>query len=290
MKVFQSINEMQAWSLASRRKGKTIAFVPTMGGLHEGHATLLRQGKKTADRLVLSLFVNPIQFGPKEDFKNYPRPVEKDLKQAKNCGVDVVFLPTAEIIYPKNFQTFVHLENLTKRLCGLKRPGHFRGVATVVLKLFHIVQPDIALFGKKDYQQLRVIEQMVADLNLQVQIVPIDIVREKDGLAMSSRNHYLSPSERKIAVRLSQGLQEIQKWIDGGEIAPPKLENRFIDFLTKEKKITIDYVTICDPITLEPLKKLKSDSLLAIACFVGQTRLIDNVILKRKNIKNNFSN
>lgn len=280
MKIFKTVTEMQAWSSSEKRENRDIAFVPTMGALHEGHLELLRRGKEAADRLVLSLFVNPTQFGPREDLDSYPRTLKNDLQKAEAAGVDAVFLPSSEEMYPRGFQTFIQLENLPNHLCGIKRPGHFRGVTTVVLKLFMAVNPDVALFGKKDYQQFRVIQQMTADLRLPIRILPVDIVREKDGLAMSSRNLNLSPEEREATPRIFQSLVATQRWIDEGERKPGHLESRLIRTLTLDPKITVDYVAICDPQTLEPLKKLKPESLLAIACFVGQTRLIDNVLLK----------
>ena len=284
MNIFNTVAEMQEGSTAVRRSGKTIAFVPTMGALHAGHASLLQRGRSEADHLVLSIFVNPTQFGKNEDLEKYPRTFDSDLKIAEDCGVDVVFAPTAGEIYPRGFQTFVQLKNLPNSLCGIKRPGHFCGVTTIVLKLFHIVQPDIALFGRKDYQQLRLIEQMTADLHLPIRILPCDIVRESDGLAISSRNCYLSAVERETAVRVSQSLKAVQTWIHEGDMDTHSLENRLIRFLSDDGKITVDYATLCDPETLEPLKRLKKKSLLAIACFIGKTRLIDNGILNLKEI------
>lgn len=271
---------MKEWSLAAKKAGGKIAFVPTMGALHEGHCSLLREGRKLADNLVLSLFVNPAQFGPDEDFKKYPRDLEGDLAKAKACGVDAVFVPIAEEIYPEGSRTFVEVGVLGDLLCGASRPGHFRGVATVVLKLFNIVQPDIALFGQKDFQQLRVIEQMVADLNLPVQIVGMPIVREPDGLAMSSRNRYLSPEERKAALALPASLAHAQKLVGRGMRDPVEIVRSVRRFLEEAGPVRIDSVSLCDPKTLRPLSEARLPALLAIACLVGKTRLIDNCLLR----------
>lgn len=270
---------MQKWSWSQRSQGSTIAFVPTMGALHEGHCSLLREGRRSADKLVLSIFVNPTQFGLNEDLEKYPRDEKSDFEKAKECGVDVIFYPDPQTIYPKGYQTLVNVEALSKSLCGASRPGHFRGVATVVLKLFNIVQPTVAFFGEKDFQQLRVIQQMVSDLNLPVAIKPMPIVREKDGLAMSSRNKYLSPEERKTALAISSSLQKAKALVAQGEHNPKIILNTVVATLTESKKIQIDYVSLCNPQTLEELTTLKLPALLAVACFVGKTRLIDNCIL-----------
>ncbi|HWU40139.1 MAG TPA: pantoate--beta-alanine ligase, partial [Candidatus Acidoferrum sp.] len=210
MKIISAIDEMQQTALGLKRQGKTIAFVPTMGYLHEGHASLLREGRTRGDVLVLSIFVNPIQFGQNEDLDSYPRDRERDCRTAEACGVDIVFFPTSAGMYPPGFQTGVAVRELSQSLCGASRPGHFDGVATVVTKLLNIVQPDVALFGCKDYQQLAVIRCMAADLNLPVQVVGMPIVREADGLAMSSRNSYLSPTERQAALCLSRALVRVR--------------------------------------------------------------------------------
>ena len=267
---------MQQWSLAQRAAAQSIAFVPTMGALHEGHLSLLREGKKRASRLVLSLFVNPTQFGPNEDFSKYPRTLESDLEMARQCGVDSVFFPTPQTMYPAGTETFVEVGPLADLLCGKSRPGHFRGVATVVLKLFQIVQPQVALFGLKDYQQFKIIERMTVDFNLPIEIVGMPIVREQDGLAMSSRNRYLSETERKRALHIPRTLVQAQTWAKSFSAQ---------DLTAKVRQVlephcdTIDYILLCDPKTLQPLDTLKTPALLAVACFVGKTRLIDNVIL-----------
>lgn len=279
MIIFKSPQEMSQWSLEVRRQGQTIAFVPTMGALHEGHLNLLREAKKSADKLVLSLFVNPAQFGPREDFERYPRDEDGDLNKARALGVDAFFMPEVSEIYPAGFETFVEVEEISKPLCGQRRPGHFRGVATIVLKLFNIVQPDVALFGEKDFQQLQVIQKMVRDLNLKIQIKPVPTVREKDGLAMSSRNAYLSAEERKEALKLPMALQKAKEMAANSAKDPKEILKIVVATLEESKKITIDYISLCDLETLEELTELKLPALLAIACFVGKTRLIDNCIL-----------
>ena len=271
---------MQEWALKRKEHGEKIALVPTMGALHEGHLSLLREGKRLADHLVLSIFVNPLQFGPAEDFKKYPKVLEKDLNKAAECGVDIVFYPKSQDIYPKDFQTSLVLGALSKPLCGATRPGHFPGVATVVLKLFNIVQPNVALFGQKDYQQLRIIQQMVKDLNLPVEIKPMPIVREDDGLAMSSRNRYLKPDERQAALAVSLSLAKAQSLVDQGEKNVEALLKTVQATLEETKRIKVEYALLCDPKTLEPLKTLKLPALLAVACRVGETRLIDNCVLR----------
>lgn len=279
MNVVTTSKEMQAWALAAKKAGEQIAFVPTMGALHEGHCSLLREGRKLTSKLVLSIFVNPTQFEPNEDLSKYPRNLEGDLAKAKACGIDVVFLPSSHEIYPEGYKTSVHVEGFSDLLCGKSRPGHFQGVATVVLKLFNIVQPDIAFFGQKDFQQLRVIEQMVQDLNLPVQIVGMPIVREADGLAMSSRNQYLSPEERKTALALSASLSLSEELIKQGVRDSQKILQDVRHLLEESGKIRIDYISLCDPKTLQEQETLSLPALLALACFVGSTRLIDNRVL-----------
>jgi pantoate--beta-alanine ligase len=262
-----------------RLKGKTIAFVPTMGFLHEGHLMLLREGKKRCDELVLSIFVNPTQFGPIEDLEKYPRDLERDLKMAEKEGVDLVFNPGIEDMYGKEFQTYVNLEKLPNHLCGLSRPVFFRGVATVVAKLFNIVKPHVALFGEKDYQQLAVIRQMVRDLNFDIEIIGVPTVREPDGLAMSSRNTYLSTSERPAALSLYKSLQNAKESVQNKETDAKKIINGAIQIITSFPETEIDYVRICNPETLEDVSVIKGTVLMALAVKVGKTRLIDNMIL-----------
>ncbi len=280
MEIFKTAEEMQEWSKARRKKGATIALVPTMGALHEGHLSLIREAKHRADTLVCSIYVNPAQFGPGEDLSRYPRDIENDLKKIRELKTDAVFLPTDEVMYPKGYQTYVTVEEATKYLCGASRPGHFRGVATVVLKLFNIVMPGVAIFGEKDYQQLVVVHRMVKDLNLPVEIVGLPTVREKDGLAMSSRNKYLSAEDRKAALSISQSLAKAEVMVRKENRDLKEIIKAVRDTLFAAKKVHIDYVKICDPETLEDLKSFRLPALLAIAVFVGPTRLIDNRLLK----------
>lgn len=281
MKIITIVDDMQVWAKAARRNEQHIAFVPTMGFLHEGHLSLLRKGRRVADQLVLSIFVNPTQFGPHEDFDRYPQDLEGDLAKARSCNVDVVFVPTRDAMYQTNFQTSVNVCKLSQGLCGKSRPGHFQGVATVVLKLFLVVQPDIAIFGEKDYQQLQVIRQMTRDLHLPIDIRGMPIVREPDGLAMSSRNTLLTPEDRSVARALFQSLTQAQKMVHQGETNLAVLTDAVRAHLLESRRITIDYVSLCQPETLTPLTELVFPALLAIAVRVGNVRLIDNCILKK---------
>lgn len=279
MEVINKIEEMKKKSEEFKKEGQKIGFVPTMGYLHEGHLALVRKAKELSDKVVVSIFVNPLQFGPREDFKEYPRDLERDFTLLKKEGVDVVFVPDEEEMYPKDFQTYVEVTKLTERLCGAFRPGHFKGVTTVVLKLFNIVKPDIAIFGEKDYQQLLVIKQMVKDLNLDVEIVPCPTVREPDGLAMSSRNIYLSPKERESALSLYKALNLAEKMVKDGEKDPEKIKKSMIEFINMHPYIIVQYIEIVDPQTLEPVEVIDKPVLCAIAAFVGRARLIDNKII-----------
>lgn len=279
MKILTTISEMSRWATSVRLQNHRIAFIPTMGCLHEGHCALLREGRKIGDQLVLSIFVNPTQFGPTEDFSRYPRTFEADLEKARACGVDVVFAPNTEEMYPQGNKTVIDVGALGNKLCGAFRPGHFQGVATVVAKLFEIVQPHAALFGEKDYQQLQVIRKLVADCSLPVEIVGCPIVREADGLAMSSRNTYLSPSERERALSLSKSLKTASDMVLNGETSPEKITQAATEILQKADA-RIDYVSLVDAATLDPLSTWKTPSVLAIAAWIGTTRLIDNVIFK----------
>ena len=278
MKLISSVQEMQAYSHDLRKAGKTISFVPTMGYLHEGHLTLMREGRKMGDCLIISIYVNPTQFGVNEDFAAYPRDRSRDAQLAEGVGVDVIFCPENNDMYPQPYHTFIDVEGLTKNLCGLSRPGHFRGVATVCCKLFNIVQPHWAIFGKKDFQQLVIIRQMVRDLNLTVQIVGLPIVREKDGLAMSSRNVYLKEAERKAALSLSRALLIAKKLYDEGvrDCAPVLKAVR--GRLSEEPLLSVEYATICDVQKLDNLHEIGEKAVLAIAVRVGSTRLIDNYV------------
>lgn len=279
MKLVCSIRSMQTISKRLHCQGKTIGFVPTMGYFHEGHLSLMRQAKKETDKVIVSIFVNPIQFGPKEDFKRYPRDLKRDLEMAKSVGVDIVFYPKEKDMYPKDYKTYVRVKELENRLCGKFRPGHFQGVCTVVLKLFNIVMPHIAYFGQKDAQQAIIIKRMVKDLNIPVKIKVMPIVREKDGLAMSSRNTYLNEKERKDAVILYKGLKLAKDLVKEGLTDSSYIIKRVKRFI-KPKVTKIDYVEIVDTKNLLPLEKIEREALLALAVWIGDTRLIDNTILR----------
>jgi len=270
---------MKDLSRSLKREGKTIAFVPTMGALHDGHLSLMAEGRKRADVLVSSVFVNPTQFGPKEDYKKYTRDTEGDLAKMSRAGVDVAFFPEPEEIYPPGFQTYVEVTELEKPLCGASRPGHFRGVATVVLKLFNIVRPDFAIFGKKDFQQLQVIKRMARDLDLDVEIIGMPTFRESSGLAMSSRNAYLSPDERERAASLSKALHEIKRNFDGGEKDAAALVEYGRRVISDASAGEIDYLEIRKGETLEEVKSVSQGDVAALAVKVGGARLIDNIEL-----------
>lgn len=282
MKIIYDIQEMQQAVAGLKRQGKRIAFVPTMGFLHEGHASLLREGRRQAEILVLSIFVNPTQFGPNEDLDSYPRNLEGDCSIANACGVDVLFAPAASGMYPADFQTTVSLGALTQPLCGASRPGHFNGVAVVVTKLFNIVQPDVALFGTKDFQQLAIIRQMTADLNLPVEIIGMPIVREPDGLAMSSRNSYLAPDQRQHALCLRKAILRVQELFDVGETSITRLLDEARMIIDAVSEASIDYLEFRNSKTLESVTTAAVDTLFALAVKIGSTRLIDNTVLGGK--------
>jgi len=270
---------MQHRSQLLRREGRTLAFVPTMGFLHEGHLSLLREARSRSDLLVLSIFVNPTQFGAGEDFDAYPRDLSHDAVMAEDVGVDFIFAPSANAMYPSGYATFVDTKGLTKVLCGASRPGHFQGVTTVVTKLFNIVQPDVALFGRKDFQQLAVIERMTADLNLPVDVVGLPIVREGDGLAMSSRNAFLSAEERRQALCLIDGIRLVVAAVREGERDAGQLLELVGERIAREPDAVIDYIRICRRDTLEDVDTVDADSVLLLAVRIGKTRLIDNHML-----------
>ncbi len=281
MRLIESINDIKAIIRSQKSMGKTIGLVPTMGYLHEGHMSLVNMSVQHNDFTVLSVFVNPTQFGPNEDFDRYPRDIERDIKMAEAAGVDVVFSPSVEEMYPDGYKTYVEVEDITKILCGRTRPGHFKGVTTVVNKLFNIVQPDRAYFGQKDAQQVVVINKMVKDLNMNVEIVTCPIVREEDGLAMSSRNVYLSTEERKSALILSKSLFEAQELIKNGENRKENILKYIVDRIKSEKGAQIDYVEIVNADTLDSIGEfLKGRVLIALAVKFGNTRLIDNAIVE----------
>ena len=279
MQIISDIQQMQSLTSSLKREGKRIAFVPTMGFLHEGHASLLREGRKRGDVLILSIFVNPIQFGKNEDLDRYPRDMENDCRIATECGVDMVFTPDADGMYPPGFQTGVTVRDISLPLCGASRPGHFDGVATVVTKLFNIVQPHVALFGCKDYQQLAVIRRMVSDLSMPLEVVGMPIVRETDGLAMSSRNAYLSADQRLSALCLHRSIVAVRKMFTGGERSAEMLQRTAKELIGQEPSVVIEYVEFRDGSTLEEQEIVDNATLLALAVKIGQTRLIDNSVL-----------
>lgn len=271
---------MQTESNRIQTSGKTIGFVPTMGFLHEGHLGLIRIARKQADVVVLSIYVNPTQFGPNEDLAKYPRDFEWDAKLAAQEGVDIIFYPTDEEMYPQGFVTTVRVDQLTEGLCGASRPGHFDGVTTICAKIFNVVKPNFAIFGQKDAQQALVIRQMVRDLNLDLEIVIAPIVREADGLAMSSRNVYLSPDERQDALALRQSLQLAESIIQQSERNTSVVLQKMREFIESKSTTKIDYVEIVDAESLQPIAELSGKVLIALAVFVGKTRLIDNVLIE----------
>lgn len=279
IKVIKNIHDMMRKARGLLRSGKQVVFVPTMGFFHQGHLALMRKGRKYGDTIVVSIFVNPTQFGPSEDFQTYPRDLDRDTRMAESAGVDVLFVPESVDMYTKGHETYVEQERLPRDLCGLSRPGHFRGVATVVTKLFNIVRPQAALFGEKDYQQMAVIRRLVKDLNMDVRIIGVPTVRETDGLAMSSRNAYLSSEQRQSALSLFQSLQLAQKRVTGGMKDTKALVEDISSFIRSFPHTTIDYVAFRDPETLEEIHAVNHRSLLALAVWVGKTRLIDNAIL-----------
>jgi len=278
VKLITSVSEIQKYVNDLRAQGKTIGFVPTMGFLHEGHLSLMRQARAENDIVIISIFVNPTQFGPQEDYDAYPRDLTRDCKLVMEVGVDAVFAPSVSEMYPEGYNTFVEVEGtLTKRLCGTSRPGHFRGVTTVVAKLFNLVKPHRAYFGQKDAQQLIVIQRMVNDLNFDIEIVPMPTIREHDGLAMSSRNKNLNKEERQSALVLYKSLNMAMDMINTGERDAAKIRAEMQRLIEAEKNAKIDYISIVDAHTLEELTTLKGEILIALAVFIGNTRLIDNV-------------
>jgi len=279
MKICHTIDEMRATRHAARRKGKTVGLVPTMGALHEGHLSLVRMARAQCDLVVVSIFINPLQFGPHEDLAKYPRNFDRDRDLLEREGVEVIFAPTVEEMYPAGAITYVTVEALSDRLCGRSRPGHFRGVTTVVSKLFHIVEPDRAFFGQKDAAQSVIIRRMVRDLDIPVQVVIGPIVREPDGLAMSSRNAYLDASQRLSALVLHRSLLAVQERFDRGERKVQALIEAGKQVFSEDPSVRLDYFEIVDPETLDPVDRFSHTALVAVAAFVGKARLIDNVVL-----------
>lgn len=280
MKRIHTIEEARTLSRGARLEQQRVGLVPTMGALHEGHLSLVRAARAKSDVVAVSIFVNPTQFGPSEDFTRYPRSLERDCKLLESEGVDAVFAPSAEEMYGSGATTWVNVEGLSERLCGRSRPGHFRGVATVVAKLLNVVEPDIAFFGQKDAAQVAVIKRMVLDLNIPVQIEVCPIVREGDGLALSSRNAYLSPDDRKMALVLHASLQRAQKMFDHGERDAAKIAAEAKKAFVWQPAVKLDYFEIVNPDTLEAITAINQVSLVAVAAFVGNTRLIDNIVLE----------
>src|SRR3989338_1042697 len=280
MKLITSVKEMRVFSGDAQRMGRSVVFVPTMGYLHDGHASLLKKGSELGDMLVTSIFVNPVQFWPGEDFASYPGDLKRDLALADVNKVHCVFNPAADEMYPEGFQTFIEIERLSSHLCGLSRPGHFRGVATVVMKLFNIVKPDIAIFGEKDFQQTAIIKRMIRDFNMDIDIVSMPIVRDAYGLAMSSRNSYLNKEERMAArclyTAIKMGRDIFNKGIKGAAVILKKMKH----VIESEPLAVIEYIKICDTDTLEDLDIIADMALLVLSVKIGKTRLIDNCILQ----------
>lgn len=279
MKIIHSLRQMLGISREARDNGKTIGFVPTMGALHQGHLSLIRQARKDSDIVVVSIFVNPTQFGPKEDFKKYPRNLKHDAQMCAREGVDIIFYPNIKEMYPRGYKTYVTIEDFSDVLCGKFRPGHFRGVATVLTKLFNIVQPDIAYFGQKDAQQAIIIKKMVCDLNIPVKIKIMPTVRYKDGLAMSSRNAYLSQKERKDALILYQALRLARNLIRQGKRNSLGIIRKMKQLINQKRTAKIQYISIVDIKSLKPVDKIKGKVLIALAVWMGKTRLIDNIMI-----------
>jgi pantoate--beta-alanine ligase len=282
MKIITSVDQMRKTARRLKSKGKTVGFVPTMGFLHQGHLSLVRESLRRTDATVVSIFVNPAQFGPGEDLKDYPRELKKDSELLKKEGVDYLFVPESGEIYPEGYKTYIEVHDLQSKLCGRSRPTHFRGVCTVVLKLFNIVRPDISFFGQKDAQQALIIKRMVRDLNSDVKVEVLPTVREKDGLALSSRNIYLNEEQRKAALVLSKSLKEAQAMVKKGERDAAAILNRMREIIGKEPLARIDYVEIVDMEELNPITRVEKRALAAVAIFFGKARLIDNTILRVK--------
>lgn len=282
MKVIRSIKEMSAVIKKIKAKRKRIGFVPTMGALHAGHLSLIRRARKENDFTIVSIFVNPAQFASGEDFEKYPRNLRADALLCKKEGVDIVFYPAVKEVYPDGFRSYVTVEGLSGLLCGKSRPGHFKGVATAVTKLFNIICPDTAYFGQKDAQQALIIKRLARDLNMPVKIKVMPIIRDKDGLAISSRNAYLDEKERKEAVVLSAALEMARDLISRGIRDAREVARRVSGLIKAKKKARIDYLAVVDPQDLKPVKKIKGNCLIALAVWVGKTRLIDNMIISGK--------
>lgn len=280
MKIIKKIREMQRIADEARRKGKIIGLVPTMGYFHEGHLSLMREARRKSDLLVVSIFVNPTQFGPGEDFRSYPRDLKRDLGLARKMGVDVIFAPAVKEMYPKDYLTYIEIEKLSHILEGASRPGHFRGVVTVVAKLFNAIKPHRAYFGQKDFQQTVVIKKMVKDLDMDVKTVVLPTIREKDGLATSSRNVYLKKEERKAAPILYKSLKLAEELIKKGERDSKEIIRKMKELIKRERLITLEYIAITDPETLQKVEKIRKGVNISLAARIGRARLIDNITVK----------
>jgi len=282
VEIIETIPEMKQWSDRAREAGKTIGLVPTMGGLHAGHMSLVRKSVATCDVTVASIFINPAQFGKNEDLDTYPRDLEGDKRQLESAGVDVLFLPSREAMYPEGYKTFVTVAGITDHLCGKSRPGFFRGVATIVLKLFNIVRPHTGFFGDKDWQQATVVETLLRDLNIDAAIERLPILREADGLAKSSRNLYLSKDEMAPALCLSRALLKARQRVQNGQFSAEIIRREIRQTIEKNKAAKIDYISVCDPESFIEQDEIKDKSLIALAVHIGKTRLIDNCIVRRE--------
>ena len=280
MQVIESPQEMQSWAIRMRGKGKLLALVPTMGALHDGHLSLIDVARQRADLTVVSIFVNPTQFGANEDFGKYPRQLEADLKACEERGADIVFAPKREDVFPPDYSTYVNEEFVSKHLCGLTRPGHFRGVTTIVTILFNLCRPDVAVFGQKDAQQCAILKKMAKDLFLPVEIIAAPIVREESGLALSSRNRYLEPSRQAEAAKLQQALKAGQQLVRGGSTSVDRVKAEVTHLLTQSRQIRIIYIEIVNSETMQPVREITPGKcLLAVAVWLEETRLIDNIEL-----------
>jgi pantoate--beta-alanine ligase len=278
-RIVESISAIQAYVAACRKRGLKVGFVPTMGAFHDGHLTLMREARRNNQAVIVSIFVNPIQFSAGEDYDRYPRRLDQDTKMAESEGVDVIFSPSVAEMYPKGFDTYVDQSDLPAKLCGAFRVGHFRGVMTIVSKLFNIVRPDVAYFGQKDYQQSLIIRRTATDLNLEVAVKVLPTVREDDGVAMSSRNAYLGPKQRKDATCLIQALRRAEDMVNNGESAATKVSAEMKRLIRKVKGTRVEYIAIVNSDTLEPVKEIKGKTLIALAVRIGKARLIDNIIV-----------
>lgn len=281
LKIFPTSDQMRGASRQARHSGKRLGFVPTMGALHEGHLSLVRAAREATDTVAASIFVNPTQFGPNEDLANYPRSFERDCELLEKEGVELLFAPSVDEMYPSGAVTWVTVEELSNKLDGRSRPGHFRGVTTVVSKLFHIMEPDVAFFGQKDAAQVAIVRRMVRDLNLPIEIFVCPIVREPDGLAISSRNAYLDPEQRQEALVLHRSLMRVQELSERGETSADLLASEGRQEFAAEPAVRLDYFEIVNPETLDPIEDIRKGALIAVAAYVGSTRLIDNLLINR---------